>query len=73
MALISYTKGSVKAEVDVLQRDYDQFQGTVLLKTQTKTGHTEIRHTVDAVSSSAAEALDEAKALAHRLLAAISI
>lgn len=73
MALIDYTKGNTKAEVDVIKLEHDRFQGTVLLKSQTKTGHAEVRHNVETVSSSAAEALDEAKALAHRLLAAISI
>ncbi|MDP3843537.1 MAG: hypothetical protein Q8Q81_13315 [Oxalobacteraceae bacterium] len=71
MALLSYTKGNFKAEVDVLILGNDRFQGTVLLKNQTKTGHTEVRHNVETVSSSSNEALDEAKALAHRLLAAI--
>lgn len=71
MALFSYTKGNFKAEVDVLIMGNDRFQGTVLLKSQTKTGHTEVRHNVETVSTSSNEALDEAKALAHRLLAAI--
>lgn len=70
MALFIYTKGNFKAEVDVLILGNDRFQGTVLLKNQTKTGHTEVRHNVGTVSSSSNEALDEAKALAHRLLAA---
>lgn len=73
MTLLSYTKGNTKAEVDVLKLDHDRFQGTVLLKNQTKTGHTEVRHNVETVSSSSNEALDEAKALAHRLLATISL
>lgn len=73
MALFSYTKGNYKAEVDVLELAHDRFQGTVLLKSQSKTGHAEVRHNVETVSSSSVEALDEAKALAHRLLAAISI
>lgn len=71
MALLSYTKGNFKAEVDVLVLGNDRFQGTVLLKSQSKTGHTEVRHNVETVSTSSNEALDEAKALAHRLLAAI--
>lgn len=71
MALLSYTKGNFKAEVDVLILGNDRFQGTVLLKNQTKTGHSEVRHNVETVSTSSNEALDEAKALAHRLLAAI--
>lgn len=73
MALLSYTKGNFKAEVDVLKLAHDQFRGTVLLKSQTETGHAETRHNVETVSSSSNEALDEAKALAHRLLAAISV
>ncbi|NMM36295.1 MAG: hypothetical protein HHJ09_02115 [Glaciimonas sp.] len=73
MTLLSYTKNNSKAEVDVIILGHDQFQGTVLLKSQTNAGHTEVRHNVEAVSSSSNEALDEAKALAHRLLAAISI
>lgn len=73
MALLNYTKGNFKAEIDVLKLEHDRFQGTVLLKSQTKTGHTEVRHNVETVSRSANEALDEAKALAHRLLAVISI
>lgn len=71
MALLNYTKGNFKAEVDVLVLGNDRFQGTVLLKSQSKTGHTEVRHNVETVSTSSNEALDEAKALAHRLLAAI--
>ena len=73
MALVNYTKGNVKAEVDVLRLEHDRFQGTVLLKSQTKTGHTETRHNVETVSTSSNEALDEAKALAHRLLSALPI
>lgn len=73
MALISYTKGNFKAEIDVLKLAHDQFRGTVLLKSQVEDAHSEIRHNVDVVSSSSNEALDEAKALAHRLLAAISV
>ncbi|MGV8893520.1 MAG: hypothetical protein ACOH2K_11395 [Burkholderiaceae bacterium] len=73
MTLLSYTKGNSKAEVDVIVLGHDRFQGTVLLKSQTKAGHAEARHIVEAVSSSTNEALDEAKALAHRLLAAITI
>lgn len=73
MALISYTKGNFKAEIDVLKLAHDQFQGTVLIKSQAEDAHAEKRHNVDAVSGSSNEALDEAKALAHRLLAAISV
>lgn len=68
MSLLTYTKGSCKAQVDVAKLADDQFQGTVLLLNDAQPGASAERHDVTVMSSSAEEAFEEAKALAHRLL-----
>jgi hypothetical protein len=64
---IAYTKGSHQANAGVAPTDDGRFQGVVDLSHTTQGAQAE-RHLVPVTSDSAEEALDEAKALAHRLL-----
>lgn len=64
---IAYTKGAHQANAGVAPTDDGRFQGVVDLGHFAQGSGTE-RHLVPVTSDSAEEALDEAKALAHRLL-----
>jgi hypothetical protein len=69
MAAITYTKATWKAEADIQRLPNGKYQGVVLI---TPMGEADIDadpRTVNALSDTAEEALEEAKALAHRLLA----
>ena len=73
MAAVTYTKQDWKAEADIQRLPDGKYQGVVLL---IRIGGAAIGaeadpppQTVDAVSDTPEEALEEAKALAHRLLA----
>lgn len=69
MAAITYTKADWKAEADIQRLPNGKYQGVVLI---TPMGESDIDadpRTVNALSDTAEEALEEAKALAHRLLA----
>lgn len=67
MAAVRYTKAEWVAEADIQARPDGKYQGVVLVQRQ-NSGAKSAQHTVESVSDSPAEALDEAKALAHRLL-----
>ena len=72
MAAVTYTKLDWKAEADIQRLPDGKFQGVVLVTRHggaagdTEDGQPEM---VDSVSDTPEEALEEAKALAHRLLA----
>lgn len=69
MAAVIYMKENWRAEVDIQRLSNGQFQGVVLI-TDTGSDHDDPSpHTVNSMCDTAAEALEEAKALAHRLLA----
>lgn len=68
MAAVQYTKGSWHAEADIQQAANGKFQGVVLLTHANGHANKQSQHTVDTVSDTPQEALDEAKALAHRIL-----
>lgn len=67
MAAITYTKGERVAEVDIRQLADEKFQGVVLLRVAGSAGD-EPPHCVPTLTDTPEEALEEAKALAHRLL-----
>jgi hypothetical protein len=68
MAAVTYTKQDWKAEADIQRLPDGTFQGVVLL-TRTGGATDTAPQMVNGVSETPEEALEEAKALAHRLLA----
>ena len=68
MAAVTYTKGDWQAEADIQPVSNGRFQGVVLIKRDSGKDADESEFTVDAISNTPAEALEEAKALAHRIL-----
>ena len=71
MAAVRYTKAQWVAQADIQELEGGKFQGVVLLAKENGAVSNEAQHTVPTIADSAEEALEEAKALAHRLLAAI--
>jgi hypothetical protein len=69
MAAVKYTKADWIAEADIQKLADGKFQGVVLITHKSGAATDEAQHTVDAVSDTPREALEEAKALAHRILA----
>lgn len=68
MAAVTYTKQDWKAEADIQRLPDGSFQGVVLVTRMGATGGS-APQMVNGVSDTPEEALEEAKALAHRLLA----
>lgn len=74
MAAISYSKGLYTATASVRALRHDQFQGVVSLMRDAGEGEPESTdYEVEASSATESEALEEAKALAHRILGEIEI
>ena len=69
MAAVTYTKQDWKAEADIQRLPDGTYQGVVLLTRMGGAGTDGAPQTVNSVSETPEEALEEAKALAHRLLA----
>lgn len=69
MAAVTYTKQDWKAEADIQRLPDGTYQGVVLLTRMGIPGADGAPQTVNSVSETPEEALEEAKALAHRLLA----
>lgn len=71
MAAVTYTKQQWKAEADIQRLSDGKFQGVVLIVqiSGDGSGAGAQPQMVDSVSDTPEEALEEAKALAHRLLA----
>ncbi len=68
METMAYKKGKHHANATVIKTDGGQFQGLVELSHEVEGKQAE-RHLVPGASDTRDEAFDEAKALAHRLLA----
>ena len=68
MAAVIYMKENWRAEVDIQRLPNGQFQGVVLLIDAGNDQDNPSPHAVNSICDTAAEALEEAKALAHRLL-----
>jgi hypothetical protein len=68
MAAVTYTKGDWHVEADIQPVSRGKYQGIVLIKRDHGAEDDASEFTVEAVSNTPAEALEEAKALAHRIL-----
>lgn len=68
MAAVTYTKGDWHVEADIQPASNGKFQGVVLIRRDGKADSDGSEYTVDALSNTPLEALEEAKALAHRIL-----
>lgn len=66
--IVAYTKGAYHADASIILTAEGRFQGTVQLSHGGVAADAD-RHVVPVASDTPEEALDEAKALAHRLLA----
>jgi hypothetical protein len=71
MAAVRYMKANWVAQADIQELANGKFQGVVLISQENGAADKEVQHTVATAADSPAEALDEAKALAHRILAGI--
>jgi hypothetical protein len=71
MAAVRYMKANWVAQADIQELANGKYQGVVLISQENGAPDKEAQHTVAAAADSPAEALEEAKALAHRLLASI--
>ncbi|MDB5840979.1 MAG: hypothetical protein JWQ23_2931 [Herminiimonas sp.] len=69
MAAVTYTKEHWKAEADIQRLPNGKYQGVVLLTRINDASFDEAPRMVNTVSDTPEEALEEAKALAHRVLA----
>jgi hypothetical protein len=70
MAAVTYTKENWKAEADIQRLPNGKFQGVVLVSRMGGGAASDAApRAVNAESETPEEALEEAKALAHRLLA----
>ncbi|MGE5651128.1 hypothetical protein [Noviherbaspirillum sp. UKPF54] len=71
MAAVKYTKANWVAQADIQELAHGKYRGVVMISRESGAGSDDAEHTVDAISDSPEEALEEAKALAHRLLAEV--
>jgi len=69
MAAVTYIKESWKAEADIQRLPGGKFQGVVLITKMGEPSADADPRSVDTISDTPEEALEEAKALAHRMLA----
>ncbi|MDR5778184.1 hypothetical protein QCE63_01925 [Caballeronia sp. LZ065] len=69
----TYTKGIYTAKIGVRAIDDGQFQGLVSLTRDDGEDTEATLHEVEAASSNEEEALNEARALAHRILGEIEL
>ena len=69
MAAVTYTKEDWRVEADIQRLPDGKFQGVVLVMRHNQPVTDDPPRTVDSVSETPEEALEEAKALAHRILA----
>lgn len=72
MAAVKYTKADWVAQADIQKLDDGRFQGVVLVSHEHGSRSEEAQHTAEAPSDSPEQALEQAKALAHRLLADVA-
>ncbi len=68
MAAVTYTKGHWHAEADIQPAANGRYQGVVLITREGAAENDEAPYIVDNLSNTPREALDEAMALAHRIL-----
>jgi hypothetical protein len=68
MAAVKYKKADWTAEADIQRLEGGKYQGVVLISRENGSEAEQSQHTVASFSDTPQEALDEAKALAHRIL-----
>jgi hypothetical protein len=68
MAAVTYKKADWRAEADIQRLEGGKYQGVVLITHEYGSEPEQKQHTVTTLSDTPQEALDEAKALAHRIL-----
>ncbi|CAG4887741.1 hypothetical protein [Paraburkholderia gardini] len=73
MAELTYTKGIYTAIATVRELKRDQYQGVVSLARDDGDEQENTVYEVDATSATPEEALEEAKALAHRILGELEL
>lgn len=73
MSSITYIKGLFKAQADVRSLDHGLYQGWVQLSRDDGEDPDDTVYEVEGTSASEVEALEEAKALAHRILGEIEL
>lgn len=71
MAAIKYTKADWVAHADIKEEAGGRFRGVVMMRHQNGAASEDRQHTADAPSDSPEQALEQAIALAHRLLAGV--
>jgi hypothetical protein len=70
---VTYTKGIYTATVTVRKLDDGRFQGVVSLARDDATALETTSYEVDIPNATVSEALEEAKALAHRILGELEL
>ena len=71
MAAIKYTKADWIVQADIQELADGRYQGVVMLSHEVGAHSEDRQHTVEAPSDSPEQALEQATALAHRLMADI--
>ena len=69
MAAIKYTKADWVAQADIQEEAGGKFRGVVMISHENGPASEDRQHTADAPSDSPEQALEQAIALAHRILA----
>lgn len=72
MAAVQYRKADWIAQADIQELADGRFQGVVMMSHELGADSEDVKHEVDAPSDSPEQALEQAVALAHRLLADVS-
>lgn len=72
MAAVQYKKADWVAQADIEELADGRYQGVVMMSRDAGSASEDTKHTVDAPSDSPEQALEQAVALAHRLLADIA-
>jgi hypothetical protein len=72
MAAVQYKKADWVAQADIQELADGTFQGVVMISHDAGAASEDIKHTVNAPSDSPEQALEQAVALAHRLLADVA-
>ncbi|RZI44476.1 hypothetical protein EGT07_03395 [Herbaspirillum sp. HC18] len=72
MAAVKYTKADWIAQADIQEESGGKYRGVVLVSHRNGAADEDRQHTVDAPSDSPEQALEQAIALAHRILADVT-
>lgn len=72
MAAIKYTKADWVAQADIQEDANGKYHGVVMISHEYGDRSDDVQHTVEAPSDSPEQALEQAIALAHRILADVT-